>query len=438
MSKLSMEKVASFSHDMSVHRTMFIKPIMSYNHTQSICGGKGVNQSIPTCHHCGITGHIRPNCFQITSQKTWNKTLVPRKDEPSFQEQVKMLSDQVKLVSEKLAYLTPNEQRSVLVNNHKKASKQVWVKKEDNMCLVSHTALKILDTCLWYLDSGCSKHMTGDKTLLKEVQMGKGGRITYEDGSQSKVIGKGIIDIPGLGTSQEALYVKGLKANLLSISQFCDSDLVVQFSKKECNIFDSSGKWLMGGERTTDNCYGLPGLTTDPQIFCKKAIIDDSELWHQRLGHLNFFNMLKIAGKDIVKDLPKMEKTGTGICGSCQLGKQTQAAHKKTSGIQTSRNLELLHMELMGPTRTASLGGKRYILVIVDDFSRYTWAIPIREKSDAFDAAQHLFKKIQVEQNCQIMRICSDHGREFKNSKFEEFCLSYGIKQEFSSPITPQ
>jgi transposase InsO family protein len=95
-------------------------------------------------------------------------------------------------------------------------------------------------------------------------------------------------------------------------------------------------------------------------------------------------------------------------------------------------------MDLMGPTRTASLGGKWYILVIVDDFYRYTWAIPLREKSDAFDAAQHLFKKIQVERNCQIMRILSDHGREFENSKFEEFCLSYGIKQEFSSRMTPQ
>jgi hypothetical protein len=91
--------------------------------------------------------------------------------------------------------------------------------------------------------------MTGDKTLLKEVQMVKGGRITYGDGSQSKVIGKGIIDIPGLETSQEALYVEGLKVNLLNISQFCDNDLVVQFSKKECNIFDSSGKCLIVGEK---------------------------------------------------------------------------------------------------------------------------------------------------------------------------------------------
>jgi len=124
---------------------MFIKPIMS--HTQSVCEGKGDKQSVPNCHHCGIVGHIRPNCFQIRSQKPLKKTLIPKKDEPGFEEQVKMLSDQVKLISEKLAYLTPNEQRSILVNNQK-ASKQVWVKKEDNLCLVSHTALKILDTCL--------------------------------------------------------------------------------------------------------------------------------------------------------------------------------------------------------------------------------------------------------------------------------------------------
>jgi hypothetical protein len=140
--------------------------------------------------------------------------------------------------------------------------------------------------------------------------MDRGGRITYGDGSQSKVIGKGLIDIPGLGASQEALYVERLKANLFSISQFYDNDLVVQFSKEECNIFDCSRKWLMGGERIVDNCYGLPGLTSEPQIICNKVTIDDSELWHQGMGHLNFTDMLKIVSKEIVKDLPKMERIG--------------------------------------------------------------------------------------------------------------------------------
>jgi hypothetical protein len=103
--------------------------------------------------------------------------------------------------------------------------------------------------------------------------------------------------------------------------------------------------------------------------------------------------MLKSASKEIVKDLPKIEKTGKGVCGPCQLGKQTRAAHKKTSSMLTSRNLELLHMDLMGPTKTASLGGRKYILVIVDDYSRFTWALLLQEKSDAFDATQKLFKK---------------------------------------------
>jgi transposase InsO family protein len=74
----------------------------------------------------------------------------------------------------------------------------------------------------------------------------------------------------------------------------------------------------------------------------------------------------------------------------------------------------------------------------VDDYSRFTWAILLWEKSDAFDAAQQLFKKIQIEQNCPIMRIRSGHGKEFENARFEEFCHSYGIQQEFSSSITPQ
>jgi hypothetical protein len=107
-----------------------------------------------------------------------------------------------------------------------------------------------------------------------------------------------------------ALYVEGLKANLLSINQLCDDDLVVQFSKKECNIFDNNGKWLMGGERTSDNCYGIPNLSSDSQIICNKATIDESELWHQRLGYLNFTNVFKIASKEVVKDLPKMKDTG--------------------------------------------------------------------------------------------------------------------------------
>jgi hypothetical protein len=185
---------------------------------------------------------MRPNYFQIRSQKSWVKKHVIRNNEPGIRNQIKNLCDQVRLISEKLKNPTLFKTNSVMSKEKKDVShKHVWIEKSDNLCLVTHTALKVLDTCLWYLYSACSKHMTGDKALFKDIQMARGGRITFRDGSQGKVIGNGQIDISRIEVSQKALNVEGLKANLLNISQLCDDDLVVQFSRKECNIFDNNG-----------------------------------------------------------------------------------------------------------------------------------------------------------------------------------------------------
>jgi hypothetical protein len=265
---------------------------------------------ISTCYHCGVMGHTCPNCFQIRAKQPWSQQNIPRKDEPRIRNQLKVLIAQVKLISEKLATLSnfaDIKDMSNLTDNHVKITpqkEQVWVKKKDHQCLVVHTALSVLNLCLWYLDSGCSKHMTSDKSLFKELKKGRGGgNITYRDGRKSKVIGQGIVEILDAPTPQEVLYVEGLKENLLSITQFCDHDLVVQFSKKECNIFNSQGKWLMGGEHTTHNCYYL---SLNSQINCNKVTLDTRELWHQRLGHLNFHDLVKASKMEAIVDLPKI------------------------------------------------------------------------------------------------------------------------------------
>ena len=126
------------------------------------------------------------------------------------------------------------------------------------------------------------------------------------------------------------------------------------------------------------------------------------------------------------------------ICGACQMGKQTKASHQKVNMIATSRCLELLHIDLMGPTRTESLGGKRYIMVIVDDFSRYTWVEFLREKLEACEKLEILCKKLQNEKGVPIVKIRSDHRKEFDDARFESFCAKNGIKREFLAPKTPQ
>ena len=108
-------------------------------------------------------------------------------------------------------------------------------------CLFVHTSLKVFNSCLWYLDSSCSHHMTGDKSLLKSLKEKVGDYVTFGDGSHAQVLSKGTVEIPGLPLLKDVLYIKGLKANLLSITQICDEDFLVQFSKKGCIIIDEEG-----------------------------------------------------------------------------------------------------------------------------------------------------------------------------------------------------
>ena len=92
----------------------------------------------------------------------------------------------------------------------------------------------------------------------------------------------------------------------------------------------------------------------------------------------------------------------------------------------------------MGPARVQSLGGKKYILVVVDNFTRYTWVVLLKDKVEAPEKMIHLCKKLQVEKDTVIARIRSDHGREFENTKWATFYNDQGTHQEFSSPKTPQ
>ena len=118
-------------------------------------------------------------------------------------------------------------------------------------------ALNVRDTCLWYLDGGCSKHMTGNKALFKTLFEGKIGTVTFGDGSKSIIRVNGTVDIPRLPVFENVWYVNRLKANLLSISQIYDNRLNVLFTKYECEILDGGGDCICVGIRIANNCYGI-------------------------------------------------------------------------------------------------------------------------------------------------------------------------------------
>nr|GEY34921.1 retrotransposon protein [Tanacetum cinerariifolium] len=165
---------------------------------------------------------------------------------------------------------------------------------------------------------------------------------------------------------------------------------------------------------------------------------ENSTLWHRRLGHTNMRLFQSLASKELVRNLPKL-KFDQQFYDTFKIGKQADASHRAKNIVSTTRCLELLHMDLFGPSAVRSYGGNRYTLVIVDDYSRYTWTRFLTDKTEAFDQFEIFSKKIQNQLRCIIVPIRTDHGREFDNEvPFGEFCNANGITHNFLALRTPQ
>ncbi|XP_073064107.1 uncharacterized protein [Primulina eburnea] len=187
------------------------------------------------------------------------------------------------------------------------------------------------------------------------------------------------------------------------------------------------------GTRSSDNCYQI-----GEDLSCKHVKITELDLWHQKLGHANFKTRKNLNKYDAVRGMPNLSSGIPYVCGDCQKGKQTHVSHPVLPTPGTTRCLELLHMNLMGPMEVESLGGKKYSFVCVDDFSRFAWVNFIKEKSDTFDVFKNLITRITNLHSLKVRRIKTDHGKEFENRSFSSFCDRKGISHEFSAPKTPQ
>ncbi|GJT42362.1 retrovirus-related pol polyprotein from transposon TNT 1-94 [Tanacetum coccineum] len=205
--------------------------------------------------------------------------------------------------------------------------------------------------------------------------------VKYGNDQIASILGYGDL-VQGNITIKRVYYVEGLNHNLFSVGQFCDADLEVAFRKSTCYIRDLKGNDLLTGSRGTD-LYSITfqdTSTPNPICLMAKATSSQAWLWHRRLSHLNFDSINLLSKNDIVIGLPKLKFVKDHLCSSYELWKaKRKSFHTKTTP-SSKRRLQLLHMDLCGPMRVESINGKKYVLVIVDDYSRYTWTHFLRSK----------------------------------------------------------
>ncbi|KAJ9565935.1 hypothetical protein OSB04_001901 [Centaurea solstitialis] len=293
------------------------------------------------------------------------------------------------------------------------------------------------DKGIWYLDSGCSRHMTGSKSVLSNYREERGPAVTFGGNGKGQTRGYGTLT-NGVTIFKRVAYVEGLMHNLLSISQLCDKNHKVSFSKKKCKVKNRRKEVILTGVRQADIYIINMNTSTDNFCFVSRASSNTNWLWHKRLSHLNFKTLNQLCINNLVVGLPDFRYTKVSLCSACEKGKQTRASFKSKQISSISSPLQLLHMDLFGPVNVQSIAGKKYTLVIVDEYSIYTWVFFLRSKSDAPEEIILFVRKMERLNNLTVRSIRSDHGTEFKNSTLETFFDQKGISQNFSSVRTPQ
>ncbi|GKE72467.1 retrovirus-related pol polyprotein from transposon TNT 1-94, partial [Tanacetum coccineum] len=352
-------------------------------YTPGASGSNTGKQRTVICYNCKGEGHIAKQC---TKPKR-------KRDETWFNDKVLLVQAQASgqaLTEEEIAFLAdpglPDIQTSQTVITHNAAYQADDLDAYDSDCDELNSAkialmanlsrngsdalTEVVQIVLWYLDSGCSKHMTGDRSQLTNFISKFLGTVKFGNDQVAKIMGYGDYQI-GNVTISRVYYVEGLGHNLFSVGQFCDSNLEVAFRQHTCFIRNLEGVDLLTGSRG-DNLYTLSlgnMMASSPICLLSKASKTKSWLWHR---------------------------------------KSLKKPHKPKSEDTNQEKLYLLHMDLCGPMRVASVNGKKYILVIVDDYSRFTWVKCLRSKDEAPVFIINFLKMIQVRLKETVRRIRTD------------------------------
>ena len=216
--------------------------------------------------------------------------------------------------------------------------------------------------------------MTGNKSMLSEFVEKAGPIVSYGYGNLGQTLGYANIEIGNVIIEKVAL-VSGLKHNLLSISQITDRGYRVSFMEEHCEIIiKKTCKIVLTSYRHGNIYVANLSSNTDGTVTCLliKASVNDSWIWNKKLSHLNFSHLNELVRKDLVRGLLKVLYTPDGLCDAFQKAKHRRTSVKNKTKSSIEEPLHLLHLDLFGPINIFSINRKRYALVIVQEFTRFT------------------------------------------------------------------
>lgn len=267
---------------------------------------------------------------------------------------------------------------------------------------------------IWFVDSGASEHMCASEKGLVNIRKSSTKIIHAANGAQLKVKCAGDLNVCVNGneiTIYDVLCVPELAANLLSISRITKSGNRVCFVDDGCEIYNHNDRFLCKA-KLEDGVYKLP-MDVKFVLLSKQAKID-LITWHRRLGHVNFIDLKRILrSANIEFEDRNMDNF---VCESCVMAKHARQPFKH-KGKRASKVLEIIHSDVCGPMEQMSLGGAKYFVTFIDDFSRETAVYLMKAKSEVLDNFKAYKSRVELQCNRKIKCLRSDNG-EYKSNEF--------------------
>ena len=300
----------------------------------------------------------------------------------------------------------------------------------------------------WLIDSGASSHMTPEKELLTDYpEFEQPQSVGLGDGSTVQAIGVGTVHVdmlfsvsdPKRSVFHHVLYVPKLTGNLFSVRAAVSRGNIVQFGKTRCWIRSGPHGKLLGTGSLVDKLYKLNCRSvSQEQGLAAAEGLKELNMWHQRLGHINEQQLKEMARKELVTGLKFKSTAELSFCEACVKGKSHRKPFRSVGGIRSSRKLQLIHSDVCGPMQTESIGGRKYFVTFIDDYSRCCAVYFLRHKSEVLDKFKEFEAVTTNECDQRIGILRTDNGGEYLSAEFEAYLKSKGIRHQLTVPYSPE
>ncbi|CAJ2672444.1 unnamed protein product [Trifolium pratense] len=311
--------------------------------------------------------------------------------------------------------------------------------ESEEILLMAHAEHDEKSVELWFLDSGCSNHMTGNKKWFTDIDEQYQQSVKLGNNFKMAVVGRGNVKLHVNGIMQvitNVYYVPELKNNLISIGQLIEKGVSVLIQNGECRCYHSKEGLFLQTKMSANRMFVFHATPMSQVSSCFKTVSEDeTHLWHCRYGHLNYNGLKTLQSKKMVTGLPEI-RTPSKLCNDCVMGKQQRKPIPKKSLWRATHKLQLIHSDICGPITPSTNSGKRYLITFIDDYSRKIWVSSLSEKSQAFVSFKNFKSMVEKETRASIQCLRTDRGGEFTSHEFNSFCSSHGIKRQLTAAFT--